>query len=345
MNTIPTTAVGSWPIPFGQRATLKRFYAGDLNEATAHEALIQAARIAMDEQIACGLTQISGGEVFAPDFVHHVPPRLKGLRALALRDTQRGYDGVARYVRDGALSAPRGTGHAAAFRRERALEPRLGKASVPSPYTVTLCFDDAEDPALSRDALTAVVAAEIDDMVCAGATEIQLDAPSEAIAVIKQNASGKAALTHAHDLADWIAAPFAQIGANVCRSVHLCLGDISRKPATENQNLRLLLPLMQALEGRIDRVLIECSYIGQWREHALLADLPDSFDVVAGIGDVKSAPQSVDELKRKMDALMPLLGERLWVSTSCGCGRMPHDEAIRLNRNLVKASAEIGNAT
>jgi len=339
MNAIPTTAVGSWPIPFGQRAMLKRFYTGDLNEATAHEALVQAARVAMDEQIACGLTQISGGEVFAPDFVHHVPPRLKGLRALALRDPQRGYEGVARYVRDGTLSAPRGTGHAAAFRRERALEPRLSKASVPSPYTVTLCFDDSEDPARSRDALSAIVAAEVDDMVCAGATEIQLDAPSEAIAVIKRNTSGKGALAHARELADWIAEPFANVVAGVCRSVHLCLGDISRKPATQDQNLRLLMPLMQALDGRIDRVLIECSYIGQWREHALLADLPDSFDVVAGIGDVKSAPQSVDQLKRKIDALAPLLGERLLVSASCGCGRMPHDEAIRLNRNLVKASA------
>jgi methionine synthase II (cobalamin-independent) len=345
MNAIPTTAIGSWPIPFGQRATLKRFYAGDLNEATAYDTLVQAARIAMDEQLACGLTQIAGGEVFAPDFVHHVPPRLEGLKAFALRDTRRGYQGLARYVRDGPLGAPRGTGHAAAFRREHSLEPRLGKASIPSPYTVTLRFDATEEPAHSRDELTAIVAAEIHEMVSAGASEIQVDAPSEALTVIARDASGKAALAHARELADWIAAPFVNVGAHVCQSVHLCLGDISRKPATENQNLRLLLPLMQALEGRIDRVLIECSYFSQWREHALLADLPAGFEVVAGISDVKSPPQSVDELKRKIEALAPLLGERLLLSTSCRCGRMPHDEAIRLNRNLVKASAEIGNAT
>ena len=345
MNPIPTTAVGSWPIPFGQRLELKRFYAGELNEAHAYDALTQAARIAMDEQIACGLTQISGGEVFAPDFVHHVPPRLAGLKALALRDTGRGYDGVARYVRNGTLSAPRGTGHAAAYRRERALEPRLHKAAVPSPYTITLCFDPSEPPANSRDALTAIVRDEIDDMAAAGATEIQLDAPSEAIAVIERGLTGSAARAQARDLADWIATPFAQLKPGICRSVHLCLGDISRKPATEHQNLRMLLPLMHALEGRVDRLLLECSYAGQWREHSLLADLPASFEIVAGIGDVKSAPESVDALQRKMGALLAILGDRLLVSTSCGCGRMPHDDAIRLNRNLVKASAEIASAT
>ena len=43
----------------------------------------------MDEQIACGLDQIMGGEVFAPDFLHHIPPRLDGLETLAPRITSR----------------------------------------------------------------------------------------------------------------------------------------------------------------------------------------------------------------------------------------------------------------
>lgn len=338
--SIRTTSIGSWPIPFGQRLTLKRFYAGELDEGAAYDTLLAAARIAMDEQLACGLMQISGGEVFAPDFLHHIPPRLHGLSALAVRDTTRGYEGVGQYVVNGPLAAPRGTGHALAFRRESALERRLDKAAVPSPYTITMSFARPEDGARNRDALIAIVAGEVRDMVAAGAMDIQLDAPVEAIAAVHMVQGSYNGGETVASLADWIAAPFADVPRHIRRSVHFCLGDISRKPASETQNFRSLLPLVQALEGRIDRALIECSYVGQWREHAMLAEIPSSMEVVAGIADVKSTPQSVDELKSKIDALVQVVApERLAVSASCGCGRMPHDDAIRLMRNLVKASA------
>ncbi len=130
MTRIRTTTVGSWPIPFGQRLKLKRYYDGERSDEEAHDVLQTAARIAMDEQIACGLDQIMGGEVFAPDFVHHVAPRMAGLKELRRRDPAKGYEGIAVYEIAGELSAPRGTGHALAFRRERAIEPRLDKAAV-----------------------------------------------------------------------------------------------------------------------------------------------------------------------------------------------------------------------
>jgi methionine synthase II (cobalamin-independent) len=340
VSTIRTTSVGSWPIPFGQRLTLKRYYKGALDEASAYAALVAAARIAMDEQLACGLTQISGGEVFAPDFVHHIPPRLNGLSIRAARDTAKGYDGVGQYVADGQLSAPRGTGHAQAFRRERAIEPNLDKAAVPSPYSITLSFARAEDGPRHRDELNAIVTQEVHDMVAAGATEVQLDAPVEAIAAIHMEQGNYVGPESVQSLADWIAAPFAELAPQIRRSVHFCLGDISRKPASETQNLRSLLPLIQALDGRIDRALVECAHVGQWREHSLLADIPDGMEVVAGIADVKSSPQSVSELRHKIDALVRVVDpKRLALSASCGCGRMPHDEAIRLVRNLVKAAS------
>ncbi|MEM7403741.1 MAG: hypothetical protein AAF458_00550 [Pseudomonadota bacterium] len=337
MTRIRTTAVGSWPIPFGQRLTLKQFYAGDLDESRAFDALTRAARVAMDEQLACGLDQISGGEVFAPDFLHHIPPRLHGLGALALRDTAQGYDGVGRYTVEGPLTAPRGTGHASAYRRERALEPTLDKATVPSPFTITMAFDGTVDRALHREALTAIVAAEVEDMVIAGAEEVQLDAPVEAIEAIR-TASGTGQYSVA-ELAEWVSGPLESVPPEIRRSVHFCLGDISRQPATEVQNLAALLPLIQALDGKVDRLLVECSYVGQWRDRALLTEIPHTMEIVAGIADVKSRPESVEALRGRVGVLADLLGpQRLLLSTSCGCGRMPHDDAIRLNRNLVKAA-------
>ncbi len=334
---IRTTVVGSWPIPFGQRLELKRYYAGELSDEEADGVLQTAARIAMDEQIACGLDQIMGGEVFAPDFLHHIPPRLDGLETIAPRVTSRGQQGVGRYRVAGKVTAPRGTGHARAWRREREIEPRLDKASVPSPLTIGGGFVTDEDASESghMNDLIEVVQDEIADMVGNGLEEIQLDAPGEAINLVSQRET-------AGSLLSLVKEPL-EPAAGITRTIHFCLGDIARKPSIEVQNLRALIPFIQQLDGVVDRVHVECSYSGQWEEHGLLAELPESMQIIAGIADVKSSPAPVTELREKTEQLAETIPpERLLVSTSCGVGRVPHDEAIRLMRNLVKAAALVG---
>jgi 5-methyltetrahydropteroyltriglutamate--homocysteine methyltransferase len=331
---IRTTAVGSWPIPFGLKPRLTDYYKGALDDDAAHDVLEAAARIAMDEQLACGLDQIMGGEVFAPDFVHHVPPRLAGLEVVAKRDHRAGVEGTGRYRIVGDVSAPRGTGHALAYRRERAIQPDLDKAAAPSPLTVALSF--AADPRLpdQMENVARLVASEVCDMVAAGAAEVQLDAPFEAVMLVTQG-------RRVDELVPWIVRPFRAV-EGVRRTVHLCLGDMGRRPATQEQHLRHLIPLLRALEGQVDRVHVECSHAGQWEERGLLAEIPDSMEVIAGIADVKSAPQSEEELRGRIEALLRVLpAERLLVSSSCGCGRMPHDDAIALMSSLVRAARSL----
>ncbi len=329
--SIRTTVVGSWPIPFGLRPQLKSYYAGELSDDEAAPVLTAAARIAMDEQIACGLDEIMGGEVFAPDFLHHVPPRLAGLKTIRERDTSKGYDGVGIYEVVDTVTAPRGTGHAKAYRRESAIEPSLKKASVPSPLTIGGGFHAGPDSHHLGD-LISIIQDEIRDMVAAGVGEIQLDVPAEAVGLVM-------ATRTAEELLPLVVEPLAA-AEGVTRSIHLCLGDISRATATRQQNLKSLVPLIVGLDGVVDRVHVECSYAGQWGERDVLKDLPDSIEIIAGIADVKSAPASEDSLRGRIEQLTKLLPEdRLLVSSSCGCGRVPHDQAIRLMRNLVKAAA------
>jgi 5-methyltetrahydropteroyltriglutamate--homocysteine methyltransferase len=328
---IRTTVVGSWPIPFGLKPRLTAYYKSASSDAEAHDVLQAAARIAMDEQLACELDQIMGGEVFAPDFVHHVPPRLAGLEVVTKRDHRAGLEGVGRYRIVGDVSAPRGTGHALAYRREKAIQPDLDKAAVPSPLTMTLSF--AGDPRLPEqlENVARLVETEVLDMVEAGAAEVQLDAPFEAVALVT---GGR----RVEELVPWILHPFRAL-EGVRRTVHFCLGDMGRRPATQEQHLRHLIPLFQGLEGRVDLVHVECSYAGQWAERALLAKIPESMQVIAGIADVKAKPQSEEELRQRIEALLRVLPpDRLLVSSSCGCGRMPHDDAIQLMRNLVRAA-------
>ena len=60
-------------------------------------------------------------------------------------------------------------------------------------------------------------------------------------------------------------------------------------------------------------------------------------------GRVEIAPAPVEEYAKRIDALLGVIdGDRLGVSASCGCGRMPHDDAITLIRNLVKAARLAG---
>jgi methionine synthase II (cobalamin-independent) len=335
---VTTVALGSWPPPFGLRPRLRPFWRGEVGEddGAVVTALTAAARIAMDEMLACELEEIAGGEVFAPDFVHTVPPRLGGLEAIAARDVAAGQRGVGRYRITGPVTAPDGLGHARAFRRESAIEPSLRRASVPSPFTIAISFPDDPQLDAAMDDLIAIVRSEVQDLAAAGATEIQVDAPAESIAA----AHGA---RPADQLARWIAEPFEGLAAGVTRSVHFCLGDIARKPSTQVQNLRSLVPVAEALDGRVARILLECSYAGQWAERDLLARFPPSLRIVAGIGDVKSTPAPVEDYAQRIDALLEVIGgDRLGVSASCGSGRMPPDDAITLNRNLVKAARLAG---
>ena len=329
---VRTTTVGSWPIPFGLKRYLTSYYKGELSDEAASAWLGKAARIAMDEMIGCGLDQFVGGEVFAPDFVHHLPPRLAGLEMVRPRNHRAGYAGVGIYRIVGDISAPRGLGNAKAFRREHAIEPALDKAAVPSPWTVAELFESDARLPQQMENVARMVELEVRDMVHAGAGEVQLDAPNEAIAMIEARRA-------VSEIARWLAYPFRAV-RDVRRTVHFCLGDNGRKPATQEQSLQTLIPLIQALEGQIDRVHLECSHSGQWEERSCLREIPESIEIIAGIPDVKSRPESADLLRAKITALLELIpAERLLVSSSCGCGRVPHDEAIELMRNLVAAAA------
>ncbi len=328
---IRTTVVGSWPIPVELKPQLTAYYRGDVGDDDACAVLQAAARIAMDEQRQCGLDQIMGGEVFAPDFVHHVPTRLAGLRCVKRRDHRAGYEGVAVYEIDGDLSAPHGTGHALAYRREKAIEPSLDKAAVPSPLTMCVPFfgDPRRDEQMPN--LAALVEAEVLDMAAAGASEVQLDAPAEAVALVMGAQDPDAIL-------QWMLFPFRRL-TGIRRSIHFCLGDMGKRPFTQEQHLHALIPALRKMDGLVDRIHLECSYAGQWDERALLTEIPESIEIIAGIADVKGPVQSVDELRAKIDALTAFVDpRRLLVSSSCGCGRCTTAQARDLMTNLVAAA-------
>ncbi len=330
---VRTTVVGPWPIPFGLRLRLREYYAGWLLDEAAAPVLTAAARIAIDQQRARGLGQVVGGETFAPDFLHHIPPRLDGLATLRARDTSKGHDGVGICEVAGRITAPRGAGHATAFHRESAIGPEQDKAPAPSPFTIGGLPRGGGEHYLAD--LVTIVQREARQMIEEGFKEIQLDVPAVAI--------GRVAGTHT---IEEILPPHHRTSKGRGKGhtdPPFCLGDISRKTATTRQNLHSLMPLIHVLEGQVGRVHLECSYRGQWEERGVLRQIPDSIEVIAGIADVKAALPGDASLCEKIgDPLHIVSVERLLVSSSCGCGRVPHDQASRLMRDLVKAATSVG---
>ena len=91
------------------------------------------------------------------------------------------------------------------------------------------------------------------------------------------------------------------------------------RKAWDNRNFHALLPTIQALDGIIDRVVLEFSLPEQWAERALLAEIPTSIEVAVGIIDVKSpSVESPAEIAAKIkQLLMYVPANRLLICPSC----------------------------
>ena len=89
----------------------------------------------------------------------------------------------------------------------------------------------------------------------------------------------------------------------------------------------------------IDRVVLEFSLPEQWAERALLAQIPISMEVAAGIIDVKSPTiETPAEVATKIQELLRYVpAERLLICPSCGLGR--REPALAIGKVQVMVDA------
>ena len=87
--------------------------------------------------------------------------------------------------------------------------------------------------------------------------------------------------------------------------------------------------------------MLEFSLPEQWAERALLAEVPASMEVAAGIVDVKSpVVESPEEIVEKIDQLLAYVpANRLLICPSCGFGRRNEEMALQKTASMVKAVA------
>lgn len=316
---LPTMGVGSYAMPGWMQLFRQhmRERAGPVDIAEAFE---DATRLAIADQVEAGLDIISDGELRRQRFVYEMYDRIPGLqrRPRGRRLGVPGYDMAPDFTAEARIESGSGLGLVEEFRLLQMLAPdRHLKIAFPGPLTFATNIapgaayggGDTAGQELMRD-ITALVANEVDALVAAGATHVQLDEPR---------------LTHLpaavglDEATGWIN---RAVGRNRdVTSVHVCYGNNASRPMAERGMSRLM-DAMMALDT--DLLVLEFAN-REMAEIELLASLSKRFRIAAGVVDVKSFyEESADDVAvriRRVLAHVP--AERLVITADCGFSAIP----------------------
>src|SRR5918911_1049029 len=145
---LPATVIGSWSFP-GWYAK----FCDDVARAPdlfgpddRDEAVLDAVRLAVDDQLRAGADLITDGEMQRVDFNLGFYDHLVGIKPLpeARRWGPPAHDQRSKYVCAAPLTAPRGLGLVEEYRRLRELTDAPVKVPVPGPFTLAGCIQGGD---------------------------------------------------------------------------------------------------------------------------------------------------------------------------------------------------------
>ncbi len=324
---LPATVIGSWSFP----GWYEKFTA----DVTAHphlfgpvdreEAVRDAIRLAIDDQVRAGLDRITDGEMQRVDFNLGFYEFLGGLESIR-RPRHWGapaHDQRARYRCMQPLSAPEGLGTVTEYHRLREYTTLPVKMPVPGAFTLAGCIDGGDvyaDRNAVTEALIPIVSAELKALAAAGVDFIQLDEPSFAC--------------HP-DAADHFLDVVARTveGVNAYISMHMCFGNY-RGRAVGHRSYRPLFPHIG--QAAVNQLALEFAS-REMAEIELLSRLPASMDVAVGLVDVKNTWVEPPELvaARIRAVLKHVAAERVSVTPDCGFSQTARHIAVAKARALV----------
>ena len=325
---IPATVIGSWSFP-GWYAKFcedvarhpERFGADDRDEAVR-----DAVRLAVDDQVRAGADLITDGEMQRVDFNLGFYERLTGLVPLppARRWGSPAHDQRSRYRCTAPLAAPGGLGIVEEYRRLRTLTDAPAKVPVPGPYTLAGCIDGGEvyrDRGAVTEALLPLVNRELQALAREGVQFLQLDEPSFACHP-----------QHPEEFLDLIARTVAGVQALV--SLHLCFGNY-RGRAVGHRSYRPLFPHLA--RAPVQQLALEFAS-REMAEIELAREVRPPLELAVGLVDVKNTwiepPELVAERLRL--CLKHIEPERLHVTPDCGFSQTARFIACRKLASMVE---------
>src|SRR6516225_4945711 len=151
MNTLPllpATVIGSWAFPgwyakfCDDVARQPELFGRDDRD----EAVRDAVRLAVDDQLLAGADLITDGEMQRVDFNLGFYDYLRGIQPLpqARRWGPPAHDQRSRYRCVAPLDAPKGLGLVEEYRRLRSITTAAAKVPVPGPYTLAGCLQGGD---------------------------------------------------------------------------------------------------------------------------------------------------------------------------------------------------------
>jgi 5-methyltetrahydropteroyltriglutamate--homocysteine methyltransferase len=202
------------------------------------------------------------------------------------------------------------------------------KIALPGPLTFA-AFISAEGEGVSDlfDELKDVVRREIDALVSAGCSYIQLDEPGLTITPY-----GLAL----NDAASAINAVLAGVSVNT--AVHVCFGNNAGRPFADRRLSRLM-PALMSLNCK--QLMLEFAN-REMAEVELLKPLSEQFSVAAGVIDVKNfyVETAEDVAERLNRCLMFTAADKLTVTADCGFSALPRHLA-RAKMRAMTAGARL----
>ena len=322
-----TSVIGSWAFPgwYGKfcddvAARPELFGADDRAEAVR-----DAVRLAIDDQLQAGADIISDGEMRRVDFNLGFYDYLVGILPLATgrRLGPPAHDQRAQYLCEHSLACPLGLGLVEEFQQVRSLTQAPLKVPVPGPFTLAGCLKGGaiyHDRLQITEALLPIVNKEMRKLVAAGADFIQLDEPSFACHPDQPER-----------FLDLIERTVAGVNAKI--SLHMCFGNY-RGRAVGWRSYRPLFPHLA--RAKIQQLALEFAS-REMAEIELAKEIPAPMELAVGLVDVKNTWVEPPELvaERLRLTLKYIEPERVQVTPDCGFSQTARFIACKKLANMV----------
>jgi 5-methyltetrahydropteroyltriglutamate--homocysteine methyltransferase len=298
-DDLRTGVVGSHARPSWFVAGIAAAERGEFGPADLAEMLDDAVDLALRDQEDAGIDVVTDGEMrragfFTAEFYRH----LTGVMPLPAdrRLGAGGHDQQHRFEVTEPIAAPDGLGVVAEYRYAATRATRPLKVTIPGPYTMSgrLRTGPGEvyrERDAAAEAFVPILRAEVEGLVAAGASWIQIDDPSPAIH--PEAPSDFAALFNA------VVEP---VVGRVRLGAHLCFGNYLGRPLAR----RTYRPVLDAmLRFAVDELVLEFAN-REMAEVDLLGEIAGAGrDVAAGVIDVKNYHlESADEVAERIDLVL-----------------------------------------
>jgi 5-methyltetrahydropteroyltriglutamate--homocysteine methyltransferase len=333
-NTLlPTTVIGSHALPGWLCLARDAMADGRFGHTDTEEALHDATRIAIDDQVSAGVDIISDGEMRRVNFIVGFYGKLEGLETLPAprRAGVPHWDTETPFAAAAKLKAPHGLGIVNDFKLAREMTRHPMKATCPGPLTLGIPIRLGK-AYKSQDTLVGdlikIVNAELKALAAAGADFIQIDEPNFTM--------------YGRNEPKYLVEVFNEAvkGVKAKIALHVCFGNLNGRPFSAPRSYQRLFP--QILHAKCSQLVFEYAS-REMSEIDLFSKHSSEMEAGVGVIDVKAFHrESADDVAARLrHALKHIQPDKLYVNPDCGFWATPRAVCIRKLHAMVEGTRRV----